>query len=412
MNIWIFNHHALTPEQGGGTRHYDYAKQLIAKGHSVTIFASSFHYASHQEFKTYPAGGYYLRENFNGVDFVWIKTRPYKGNSLGRVINMLDYMLKAERIAKSVMDHTPDIVIGSSVHLFAVLAGYRCAGYYRVPFVMEVRDLWPRTLIDMGMSKWHPFILALGWLERFLYKRANAVITNLPYASEYISKYVPEEKIYWLANGVDLSRNKNIEPFHFDKERFHILYAGAIGKANQIETLIHAAEKLKTEKIDIHILGEGPERKRLESYIRTNGIKSVIFHGAVNKTKAISMINGADLLYFPLADSPVFRYGIASNKLFDYLAAKKPVLFASNAANNPIREAKAGISVPAENPDAVAVAIMKFYTMPKEQMMQFGQNGFDYVRKYYDIQKLAGKLEKTLETIRYNFDNPSTRKPT
>jgi glycosyltransferase involved in cell wall biosynthesis len=405
VRIWIFNHHALTPEQGGGTRHYDYARQLIARGYDVTIFASSFHYATNREFKVYPDGGDYLRENCDGVDFVWIRTRPYRGNSIGRVVNMIDYMLKAERIAKKEIEERPDIVIGSSVHLFAVLAAYRCAGHYRVPFVMEVRDLWPRTLIDMGMWKWHPFILLLGWLERFLYRRADAVITNLPYASEYISKYVPEEKIHWLANGVDLSRNSGIAPYRFEEGRFHVLYAGAIGKANQIETLIHAAEKLKNEKIDIHILGEGPERERLEAYVEAAGLKHVFFHGAVDKQQAISMINGADLLYFPLADSPVFRYGIASNKLFDYLAAGRPVLFASNAANNPIEEAGAGISVPAEDPGAVAEAVLKVFNMPPEQREGLGRNGYEYVRRHYDMRKLAAEFEKVLSSIGYNSEN-------
>jgi glycosyltransferase involved in cell wall biosynthesis len=403
MRIWIFNHHALTPEQAGGTRHFDYAKRLVAMGHSVTIFASSFHYTAHTDFKTYPPGKDYLREKYEGVDFVWIKTRPYKGNGLSRVINMFDYMFKAMRIAKRQMASEPDIVIGSAVHLFAVYAGYRCARHFRAPFVMEVRDLWPQTLIDMGMSRWHPFIILLGVLERFLYRRAEAVITNLPYASKYIAQFIPENRIYWIANGVDLSRNEGVDSYPFESGLFHVVYAGAVGQANQLETLIKAAEKVQRQPARFHIVGDGPRRPELERYVQDNHLANVVFHGAVGKKDAIAMINGADLLFFPLVDSPVFRYGIASNKLFDYLASKKPILFASNAANNPVKEAGAGISVPSEDIDAVAEAIETIRDMPPEERARLGMNGYEYVKKHYDIKKLAEKLDELLRSIRYNL---------
>ena len=408
MNLWIFNHHALTPEQGGGTRHLDYARRLVADGHRVTIFASSFHYATHEDFKTYPPGTDFLKEEYDGVEFVWIRTRPYRGNGVARVLNMLDYLRKALRIAKKRMPDRPDIVVGSSVHLFAVLAGYRCARYYGVPFVMEVRDLWPQTLIDMGMSRRHPFIVLLGWLEKYLYRRADAVVTNLPYASGYIRRFVPEEKIHWIPNGVDLSRRTEIVPYSFEKGSFHVLYAGAVGRANQLDILIEAAKRLAGEPVRFHIVGDGPERGRLERLARELGVAdAVTFHGAVDKTTAVSMINGADLLFFPLADSPVFRYGIASNKLFDYLASRRPVLFASNAKNDPVKEAGAGISVPAEDPAATAEAVRTFLKMPPEARERLGENGFAYVDARYDIGKLARRFEELLRTIRYNFTNSS-----
>jgi glycosyltransferase involved in cell wall biosynthesis len=405
LTIWIFNHHALTPEQAGGTRHFDYAKKLVVMGHRVTIFASSFHYASHEDFKTYPTGKYFLRETYDGVEFVWIKTRPYKGNGIGRVVNMFDYMLKAKRIALHSMATRPDIVIGSSVHLFAVYAGYRCARYYKVPFVMEVRDLWPQTLIDMGMSKWHPFIIVLGWLEKFLYKKANAVITNLPHADRYISQFIPKEKIFWIPNGVDITRNKRIEPYTFDENTFNILYAGAIGQANQLDTLVGAAQRLSNENVTFHIVGDGPRRQELETLVKKKGLSRVFFYGALEKKNAIAMINGADLLFFPLADSPVFRYGIASNKLFDYLASARPILFASNAANNPIEEAGAGISVPAGDIEAVVNAILEIKTMSEDERGHLGVKGLEYVENNYDIGLLAHKLDKLLKAIRYNFAN-------
>jgi len=167
MNIIIFNHHALSPSMGGATRHFDFAKELVKKGHKVCIVASSFHYASYKEMKSYEKGNY-LSENIDGVDFIWIKTRTYTGNGLGRVINMLEYMIKARKVN---LPFHADIIIGSSVHLFAVYAAYKLAKKLNIPFVMEVRDIWPQTLIDMGISSWHPFIFILSKLEKFYIKK-------------------------------------------------------------------------------------------------------------------------------------------------------------------------------------------------------------------------------------------------
>ncbi len=396
MNIWIFNHHALTPDMSGGTRHYDFAKELIKKGHKVTIIAAGFHYSKHQELKTYNNSDY-LYENIDEIDFIWIKTHPYQGNGLGRVINMLDYMYKALHVD---IKTKPDIIIGSSVHLFAVYAAYKIAKKLGTPFVMEVRDIWPQTLIDMGVSRYHPFILVLGYLEKFLYKKADKIISLLPFAYQHIEKFgIKKEDILWIANGVDIQRAKEIEPYQYDSKKFHITYAGAVGKANQLQTLIEAASHFKDNfEIQFHIIGDGPMKKELENIKTPN----VTFHGSLSKKEAISMINGSDVLFFPLADSPVFNFGISSNKLFDYLASEKPIIFASNSKNNPVKDANAGISIPAENQNELIKAIETIKNMNKEQRALFGKNGFKYVLKNHSINNLAQKLELNLSSIVYN----------
>lgn len=396
--IWIFNHHALTPDMPGGTRHFDFAKELVGRGYKVKIFASSFHYSKYEELRVYK-DTFFLEEELEGVEFIWLKTRPYKGNGLGRVLNMLDYMNKVQK-ASLLMQDKPDLIIGSSVHLFAVYAAYKVAAKNKVPFVMEVRDIWPETLIDMGVSKWHPFILLLGFLERFLYAKADKIITNLPYAYEYITGFgVDKKDIVWISNGIDISKSEETQAFRYEEGKFHIVYAGAIGKANQLSTLVSAASKLVEDtNIVFHIIGDGPLRKDLEKVKTSN----IVFHGAVIKTQAISMIQGADLLYFPLADSPVFRFGISSNKLFDYLGSKKPILFASNARNNPVKDAEAGISIKPGNEEELIKAIKKFRSLPSSDLEKFGENGFRYVVKYFSVSFLVDKLEECLTSLVYN----------
>lgn len=404
MNIWIFNHHALTPDMAGGTRHYDFAKELVSLGHQVTIIASSFHYATHQEQKEY-GNNYFLKENQENINFIWIKTRPYTANNgLGRIYNMLDYMLKSKKIMSHQTD-VPDIIVGSSVHLFAVYSAYLVAKKLHVPFVMEVRDLWPQTLIDMGISKWHPFILLLSFLEKFLYKKATLIISLLPHAKEYISQRskIKEDKIIWIPNGVNVERNLSIIPYNYPPNQFHIVYAGAIGEANEIDSLIYAANALSSkEDIQFHIIGDGPKLETIKNLSNKFNLKNTHFYGSISKEAAIAMMNGANVLFFPLKDSPVFRFGISSNKLFDYLAAQKPIIFASNAKNNPVAEAHAGISVKSADIPAIVTAIQKLKNSSSEQLRSFGENGLNYVEKNHDIKTLTLKLLQHLKTIRYN----------
>lgn len=398
-SIWIFNHHALTPDMSGGTRHYDFARELVKRGYCITIFAAGFHYSKYQELKEY-GNTYFLKEQIDGIDFVWLKTRPYTGNGIGRVLNMLDYMYKAQRVMHE-LKAKPEIVIGSSVHLFAVYAAYKIAKRLDVPFVMEVRDIWPQTLIDMGFSKWHPFVLLLGCLEKFLYKKADKIITLLPYAHEHIEERGGKrENIIWISNGVDVSRSAEIEAFAFDPKKFHVTYAGAIGQANQLYAFIRAASRLQEQKdIVFHIAGDGPLRKELERSKTSN----VVFYGAVAKEQAIAMMRGSDVLFFPLADSPVFKYGISSNKLFDYLASQTPIIFASHAKNNVVKDANAGISINVDDEEEIIEAIKLLKSLSTSERKLLGKNGLDYVSKHFSIPVLVDKLEDGLSSLVYNL---------
>ena len=173
MNIWIFNHYAITPDMAGGTRHYDFGKELVKRGHEVTIFASSFHYSQHRELKL-TWGEKYKVERVEGVNFVWIKTFPYQKNDWRRVLNMVSYAWKVYWIGRGIKKldqdiNKPDIIIGSSVHLLAVLSAYWLSKHYRAKFIMEVRDLWPQTLVDIGKFKENnPIIKILRIIEKFL----------------------------------------------------------------------------------------------------------------------------------------------------------------------------------------------------------------------------------------------------
>jgi len=405
-SIWIFNHYAITPDFPGGTRHFDFGKELVKRGYKVTIFASSFHYSLLKETKAYKQNDYII-EDYNGIRFVWIKTFPYSGNDWRRVINMLSYSIRAYKVAKKLNIEKPDIIIGSSVHLFAVFTTYLLSKKYKTPFIMEVRDLWPQTLIDMGVPKWHPFVIILGILEKFLYKKADKIITLLPKANEYIEKLgIPPEKIVWIPNGVDLERFqlKDKETFRDEahtSNEFVVTYTGAIGQTNNLDIAIEAAKILQSDYLDIRFLfiGDGPEKGRLLEVVKEERLNNVEFKPPVAKNKIVENFFKSDALFFHLQDSPVFKYGISSNKLFDYLASGKPIIFSSNSINNPVEEARAGITVPPDNPQALAEAIIELYKMSPEERRKMGLNGRKYVEKYHSIPVLVDKLEEIFKEV-------------
>lgn len=395
MNIWIFNHHALTPDMSGGTRHYDFAKELIKRGHSVTIVASSFHYSKYKEMKDYKDKDY-LFEKIDDIDFIWIKTPPYFGNGISRVKNMISYTYKVLKYIPKSNLLKPDIVVGSSVHLFTVWAAYKLSCKYKTPFIMEVRDLWPQTLIDMGISKWHPFIVLLRWLEKYLYKKADRIVSNLPYAYDYIGKFVEKEKFIWISNGVDLSNIKYTLKEKNDK--FIISYTGAIGIANNLKILLDVAKKLK-EKKDIYfrIVGEGAEREKLKTFVKENDLSNVSIENSVAKNEVTNILQNSDILYFNLKDSPVFNYGISSNKLYDYMASGRVIIFSTKAKNNPIKDANAGYTIMPDDVESLEKTILEIYNLSQEKRDTIGQKIRKYAENNYSIEILVDKFEKLLE---------------
>jgi glycosyltransferase involved in cell wall biosynthesis len=348
-------------------------------------------------------------EDANGVRFVWIKTFPYQRNNWRRVLNMVSYMLWAwwlgRRLPKlSPEIEKPDVIIGSSVHLLAVLAAYWVAKRHRARFIMEVRDLWPQTIIDMGeMSGRNPIVKTLQFLERFLYRRAERIITLLPLAHEHITSCgVPQEKIVWIPNGVDLSRFEGVKPRGMSNGEFRVMYLGAHGQANAIDVLLQAAKIVQDrgyQEIQFILIGDGPEKPRLIKLGRELKLRNVEFRDPVPKSKVPKVLKEADATVFILNDLSLYRYGISLNKLYDYLAAGRPAILAGNPVNNPVREVDCGLTVPPRNPEALANAIIELSRMPKEEREAMGRRGREYVEKYHSIPALADKLIACIEQV-------------
>jgi glycosyltransferase involved in cell wall biosynthesis len=406
LSVWILNHYAVSPDMPGGTRHYELGRQLAMLGHDVTILASSFHHGQRRETRLHGSAPWQVEE-INGVRFVWLRTFPYKGNDWRRALNMVTYMArsywigrKLPRVSRSVPK--PDVIIGSSVHLLAVVSALLLARHLHSSFVMEVRDLWPQTLVDMGRLSEHSLTThLLRRLERWLYRHAQRIIVLLPKAGNYITALdIEQEKVQWIPNGVDLanfaSRRRNLST----DGRFAVMYVGAHGTANNLDSLLDAAyqvEQRNYSQIRFILVGDGPEKESLQQRCKEMALENVDFHEPVAKQNIPDLLAQADALAFVLKDIGVFRYGISSNKLFDYLASGKPVLFACHAVNNVVDEARSGLSVPPGDPTALADAIIELYLMSPEKRAEMGRNGRIYVERNHDYAVLAQRLASLLQ---------------
>ncbi|MBI4339606.1 MAG: glycosyltransferase family 4 protein [Chloroflexi bacterium] len=406
--LWMLNHYAITPDMPGGTRHYDLARHLVAKGYDVTIIASSFHHMSRKEMRLGPGENWKLEE-VNGVKFLWLRTTPYTGNNWRRVANMLTYMVRSYRIGKRLprLDPRvprPDVIIGSTVHLLAVLSAYRLAKHFKSHFIMEVRDLWPQTPVEMGrLSRWNPLTGVLRLLEKFLYRRAERIITLLPNAGEYIASLgIPPDRMQWIPNGADVSSFTRLPPRQRSPEKFTVMYTGAHGHANALDTVLRAAKVLKEQRVDdvsFVFVGDGPEKPALVALRDTLGLANVEFRDAVPQQAVPATMQEAQAFVVVLRDLALYDYGTSLNKFFAYMGAAKPVLLSGNLKENIVQKAGCGITVPAEDAAALAWAITTLLKMSAVEHEAMGLRGREYVRQYHDWDILAERLHQCIQSL-------------
>lgn len=406
-DIWLLNHYALPPDLPGGTRHFDLACELTEIRYDVTIIASAFNHKLRQEMRL-QNGEDWRVERIADINFVWVKTFPYRANSWRRVLNMISFMIKAyligRKLPKKQRIDSPDIIVGSSVHLLTVLTAYLLSRHFKTQFVMEVRDLWPQTLVDMGMLSENSVLTkSMRWLEKFLYKKAERIVVLLPKANEYITSLgIQASKIHWIPNGVNLARVPKQYPDTLPDKPFTVMYVGAHGQANALKVVLDAAAVvLSRGYLHIHFIfvGDGPMKPELVAYKRAKQIVNTEFRDPVAKSKIGAILQKSSALVLALKDSPLYNYGISLNKLFDYLAASKPVILAGNPINNIVKDAQCGLTVPPEDPGALADAVIHLYKTPLEQRQAMGARGRAHVEQYYDMKVLAGRFHHMFEEL-------------
>lgn len=403
--VWLLNHYANDPSNAGGTRHFHLAEHLPAYGWQAHMIAASIDHATGCQ--RLAANEPQRLEYLQGVPFLWIKTPGYSGNGGGRVRNMLTYTLAVLRRQTTAKLPTPDVVIGSSVHPFAAVAGAILARRFKVPFIFEVRDLWPQTLIDMGrLQEASLMTWALRKMEMWLYRRAARTVVLLPLAWQYIAQLgIARERVVWIPNGVDLSLFPRPVPTAApDDEVFSLMYLGAHGQANGLDVVLKAMAQVQYmsvgQRIRLRLIGDGPLKPGLMAQSEVLGLRNVHFEPPVPKREIPALAAQADAFVIPIPSLPkLYRFGVSPNKLFDYLAAERPILIASDIDNNPVAEAQAGLVVPPGEPQALAEAIVQIANMPLAERQRMGRAGRAYVEQNHSFQMLSGRLAAVLDDV-------------
>ena len=404
MNILIVNHYATPPSQPGGTRHFSLAKALMAIGHSVTLAASGFDHLTRRN-RLLPGEGL-RRETLDGVAFLWLGTPPYQGNGLGRLWNMLVFERAVRRLRPEDLGGRPDVVVGSSPHLFGARAALRLARRLGVPFVLELRDVWPQSLIDvMDVPRWHPLILLMERVERTLYREADHIITLLPAVSERVRLRGGDPRaITWVSNGIDLSLVPVVAAPE-DKGPFTFMYAGSHGVTNALDVVVDAAKLLQAwergpnrpgRRAQVVMVGTGPEKPRLEARALAEGLDNLTFLPPVSKREIYGLLAEADAFLVSSRDSSLWQHGISFNKIYDFMAMTRPAVVGLRCPNNPIAEAGSGLTVAPGDANAMAEAMIRLVEAGPEARRAMALKGRAHVEAHFDFRILAKRFEGAL----------------
>lgn len=409
MHVWIFNNYNSLPEHGQMNRHYNFGKCLKEMGHQPVVFVGSHTHNTEDQLIEGPEKFRVYQES--PFPWVLVKTLKYGKSRKKQVLSMFQFYLNGKKAARCAAERygKPDAVLGSSAHPLAALLAVRLAKKYGCRSVVEVRDLWPESIVVYGIAGPHnPAVLILRRLEKWLYKNADAVVFTMEGAYDYIveqgwDKEIPRSKVHYINNGVDL------EAFEYNREHFRIedpdlddpetvkvVYTGSVGLINNIGALLDAAKKVSDARVRFLIWGDGNELPALRKRVDEEHIGNVVFKGRVEKKYVPSIVSRADYNYINGADNGLFRFGISPNKLFDYFAAGKPVLMCIRAKYNPVERFSCGLVC--ETPEEFQACLEKIPALPEEEYAAMCRGAKEAAGKY-GFRNLTGELLAVIEGV-------------
>lgn len=403
VKVWFINQYASLPTTGIGGRHRHLSRELVKLGYDVTLISARF---SHLDLDKEQSAEAPERETFEGFTFLRIPVLNYKhAHHKKRVLNWFLFAWRIRRL-DSLLNEKPDVIIYSSPSLIPYLSAYRLAKRLNARLVFEVRDIWPLTLRKLGgFSSNNPLVRFMQWIEDFSYKKSDAVISNLEGSVDHMrERGLADEKFAWIPNGYSESELSQDEPADSEileaikSQPFSVSYAGSVGEANSLVTMIEAAELLKESKqIQFNILGHGRLLESLKQMAESKGLSNVHFWGSVPKLQVQSFLKASNVCLICWKDSVLYEYGVGANKLFDYLYSSKPIINSYSGGYDIVERYGAGVTVKAEAPRELADTIVELSQESKLNLKLMGERGKMHVSQNHEYSQVAVRLKEVID---------------
>lgn len=401
MRILVLHQYYLEENDAGGSRWNEMTKFWSDQECEITVLAGMIHANGNEKLPEYK-GKWFKRKKQGKVEVIRCHvSESYNLHFLGRLWGYFSFMFSSLYAGVFLAKGKYDVIIVTSPPLFVGMSGYIISLFKKCAFLFEIRDLWPESAIDTGVVK-NKWVIKLAFsFERFIYKKAKLINVLTPAFQKKLieEKKISKEKIIFIPNAADFTISDelltNFDACLFRKklgieDRFVITYVGAHGVANHLEQILDAAIYLKDTNVLFLLIGQGMEKERLKRYSQEKRITNVMFLDPVPKKEVFKYILASDIGTSVLKNVETFKT-VYSNKTFDYLACKKPILMAIDGISRQlIEEAKAGVFVEPENPKDFSDKI-KLLLENQDEIKKMGENGYSFAKKNFDRIELAKK---------------------
>lgn len=399
MKIWLASKYAAFPTFGGGTRQFYLSRGLVREGNEVTLIASRSSYAT-----SVPSfEGNSLEGSEEGVHTVVLNGRRIKkGFSIRRVWSWLEFEFRflAWWLRRS---NGPDVVIVSSLSILTFLSGIAIKCRYQCKLVVEVRDIYPLTLTEVGgISNYNPLVVLLRWVERLGYTHADLIVSSLERFDCYIREDFPglARKVLWIPMGVDsdVVGREGAQTLKRSGRKFVVGYAGSFSKSQATAVIFEAARLLKDDqRIEFHLAGSGPEKAAgMASLGKPLNVRDC---GVLSKKDLPQFLARCDVLLNPWLDLPIYRYGVSPNKLMDYMLAAKPVIMSFGGRSAIMELSGCGSIIEPGDAEALVREILRYAEMTPDELGILGQRGRSYVVNELSWTRHAKKLATALSEL-------------
>lgn len=400
MNILMISHYAGGPQYGMEFRSYYMGREWVRMGHKVLIAGATYSHLRKQQ----PIEGH---ETIEGVGYLWLPTRTYEGNGMGRVLSMADFVREVYHHSNELVAFEPDLVIASSVYTFDIYPCRHIARKTHARLVYEVHDLWPLSpMVIGGYSKWHPFIWLLQCGENYAYRHCDMVVSMLDKAFPHMNRHgLTKERFCCIPNGFLSEEWEDIQSIELPGEhrtcfsqlkaegKIIIGFAGGHTQSTAMNILIEAANRLKDRHDLAYVLvGKGPQKDELIALAQHLGLQNVHFLPPVEKRCIPQVIEQFDICYEGGVHSFLHQYGTSANKMIDYMLSGKPIIKSVDEPNSEVERIGCGIQVEAENVEQVCNALLCLTGMTDEERAKMGAKGREYTIQNLEYHTLSKKF--------------------